>query len=185
MAGAGAGTGGASGMPMGMGTLGGKLAYTDELTKGKVVPAKHKCPMPIGGGMGENKSPALAWTGGPAETKSFALIIYDTKYSVFHWGLWDIPATANKLPEGIMPGFNVTDPAGAHQFTGASMAGDKHSYFGPCSNGTGAIVGSYDFRLYALNKEKLELTESSNAMQVQSAITGAMLEMVSWTGMPE
>ena len=72
-AGAGPGAAGAGGAGAMSGTLGGKLMYTDELTKGTVIPPKYKCLMSlIGGGTGENKSPPLAWTGGPAETKSFA-----------------------------------------------------------------------------------------------------------------
>lgn len=187
MGAAGSGTAGADGAAMG--TLGGKLMYSDELTKGMTVPSKYKCPMSMLAGtsgmrgMGDNKSPPLAWTGGPADTKSFAIVLFDTRYSQFHWALWDIPASVNKLPEGIAGGYDVKDPAGAHQFSGNNTM-DSHAYFGPCSD-AGPMSGMYEFRLFALNKDKLDLTTMSNGMAIQSAIDGAMTEMIVWKATPE
>jgi hypothetical protein len=175
-----AGAGGA-GMAM-MGTLGGKLMYTDMFTKGMTIPSKNKCPMPLGGGMGDNISPPLAWTGGPAETKSFAVVLFDVQYMMFHWAIWDIPATTNMLPEGLKAGYELMDPMGAHQFAG--MGSNMHAYYGPCST-AGPTAGNYEFRLFALNKEKLDLTESSTAAMIQSAVNGAMLEKVVYQARPE
>ncbi|MEY4581454.1 MAG: hypothetical protein RL701_6157, partial [Pseudomonadota bacterium] len=79
----GGGTGGASG-----GGLGGPLTYTGAFTMGMSIGSKYTCPMPLGGGMGENKSPLLSWKGGPADTKSFAVVLYDTRYNMLHWTLW-------------------------------------------------------------------------------------------------
>jgi len=66
------------------------------------IPAKHTCE-------GADVSPALAWSGAPAGTKSFALIVDDPdapnpaapKMTWVHWVLYDVPATASGLPEGI------------------------------------------------------------------------------------
>lgn len=178
-----AGTNGAGG-PGPSGTLGGKLMFTGELTNDTVIPQKYKCLMPrIGGNAGENVSPPLAWTGGPATTKSFALIVYDITYSQFHWAVWDIPATSNALPEGVPTGYELREPAGAHQANAIMRATDKHMYYGPCSGG--AMAGTYEFRLFALDKPKLDLTEMSDAQAIQRAVDEAELEKVIWAGMPD
>ncbi len=164
------------------GSLGGPLMYTGAFTMGSSVPARNKCPMDaIGGGSGENKSPALSWTGGPAETKSFAIVLYDTRYNMLHWVLWDIPANVHTLPEGLPSGYALTAPAGAHQV--ASMGSDPHAYYGPCSSGS--FAGSYEYRLYALDTAMLALTESSTGADAQAAVEAAMLEKTVWTGMPQ
>jgi Raf kinase inhibitor-like YbhB/YbcL family protein len=163
------------------GTLGGPLKYTSALMMGMTIPPANKCPMDvIGTGMGENKSPALSWTGGPADTKSFAIVLIDTKYTLLHWAIWDIPATVNMLPEGLPSGYEITTLMGAHQ--AAAMGTDKHAYSGPCSSGMSA--STYEFRLYALKVDKLGLMESSTTMQAQTAIEAAMSEKVVWSGKP-
>ncbi|HEX2676048.1 MAG TPA: YbhB/YbcL family Raf kinase inhibitor-like protein, partial [Polyangiales bacterium] len=166
-----------------MGTLGGPLKYTGSFTMGMMIPTKNMCPMVTGGGTGENKSPALAWTGGPAETKSFAIVLFDTTYMMLHWVIWDIPPTVNMLAEGLPSGYDIATPMGAHQ--AANMGTDKHAYYGPCS-GTGSFIaaGTYEYRLYALNKDKLGLMESTTATAAQTAVEGAMLEMTKWAGKP-
>jgi Raf kinase inhibitor-like YbhB/YbcL family protein len=167
----------------GGGTLGGPLMYTGTLTMGATVPARHKCMSPFGGGTsGENVSPPLAWSGGPAETLSFAVVLYDTRYGMLHWVIWDIPPTTSALPEGLASGYALSDPAGAHQV--ANMGSDDHAYAGPCSS-AGALAGTYEFRLYALDTAMLALTESSSGAQAQAAVEAAMLEMTVWTATPE
>ena len=161
--------------------LGGPLKYTGQFTMGMTIPPANKCPMSvIGGGTGDNKSPALSWTGGPASTKSFAIVLFDTRYNMLHWVLWDIPANVNELAEALPSGYALMTPAGAHQ--AANMGRDPHAYYGPCSSGSAA--GTYEYRLYALNTDKLMLTESSTALQAQRAIEDAKLEMVVWSGKP-
>jgi Raf kinase inhibitor-like YbhB/YbcL family protein len=168
---------------MSVGSLGGPLMYTGEFTMGDTIPAANKCPMSLlGGSMGGNQSPALEWSGGPAETKAFAIVLFDTRYNVFHWAIWDIPATINSLPEGLPAGYELSEPAGAHQRAGSGP--EMHAYYGPCSDG-GAQAGTYEYRLFAVDSEALELTESSTGDAIQAAITGAMLEMTVWEGMPE
>jgi Raf kinase inhibitor-like YbhB/YbcL family protein len=160
--------------------LGGPLMYTGPFTMGMTIGSKYTCPMAaIGTGMGENKSPPLAWKGGPADTKSFAVVLYDTRYNALHWVIWDIPPTVNELPEGLPAGYELTNPAGAHQ---QSDMGPKHAYYGPCS--AGAFAGTYEYRLYALNTAKLALTESSTGPDAQKAVEAAKLGMAAWSGSP-
>ena len=58
---------------------------------------------------GQDLSPDLAWAGVPAGTRTLALIVDDPdapdpaapKMTYVHWVLYNIPATAAGLPEGI------------------------------------------------------------------------------------
>jgi hypothetical protein len=52
-------------------------------------------------------------------------------------------------------------------------------YNGPA---VGALASTYEYRLYALSKDNLELTESSTAAQAQAAVEGVMLDMIAWEG---
>ncbi len=80
------------------------------------IPGKFTCE-------GDDLSPALAWSGAPAGTKSFALIVDDPdapdpqapKMTWVHWVLYNLPAAASALaeavwdadlPEGTLQGLN-------------------------------------------------------------------------------
>jgi Raf kinase inhibitor-like YbhB/YbcL family protein len=82
---------------------------------------------------GGNISPALAWKGVPANTKSLALTVYDpdapTGSGFWHWVVFNIPAGTTSLPKGAGdPGKNLM-PAGTIQSrTDYGAAG----YGGPC-----------------------------------------------------
>src|SRR5690242_14639565 len=72
------------------------------------IPARFTC-------SGDNLSPALAWTEPPAGTQSLSLIVDDPDApgGVFnHWVLYDLPAGARQLPEGVP---QKADPEGARQ----------------------------------------------------------------------
>jgi phosphatidylethanolamine-binding protein (PEBP) family uncharacterized protein len=134
--------------------------------------------MPFGGGMGDNISPPLEWTGGPVSTGSFALVLFDATYGMLHWVVWDIPSTATALPEGIAAGYDLSEVPGAHQ-----VSASGHEYFGPCS--AGAIAGTYEYRLYALSETSLTLEESTAPADAQAAVEAAELETAVWAGKPE
>ena len=101
---------------------------------------------------GMDHSPAMEWSGAPAEAKSFAVSLVDmqgmpaTADGKFHWILWDIPATTKALAADLPKVSPLTMPAevmGAKQF---NLTNGK-SYFGPGAAGS----RPYKFQLWALD----------------------------------
>jgi len=73
-----------------------------------------------GAAPGEGTSPAIAWANVPAGTQSFVLNMHDlevvrnkTTDDQAHWVVWNIPATATGLPEGVPKG--LQRPDGSYQ----------------------------------------------------------------------
>lgn len=77
----------------------------------------------------DNTFPGLAWTKGPAETKSYVIIMQDTDgvrngMPFLHWTMLNIPATVTKLDPGM-----ATPPAGSQY--GQNYKGMNQPYLGP------------------------------------------------------
>jgi Raf kinase inhibitor-like YbhB/YbcL family protein len=123
---------------------GAKMAITITSTafaEGGMIPGEHTCD-------GRDISPPLAWTGAPEGTKSLALICDDPDAPMgtwVHWVLFNIPATANELPQSIPPDKLLEDGSrhGRNDFR-------KFGYGGPCPPGG---THRYYFKLYALDME--------------------------------
>ncbi|ASZ13940.1 YbhB/YbcL family Raf kinase inhibitor-like protein [Chitinophaga pendula] len=68
---------------------------------------------------GDNQSPQLYWEHAPANTKSFAVTIYDldapTGSGFWHWLVFNIPAAVTSLPAGAGSPDAGLLPAGAIQ----------------------------------------------------------------------
>ncbi|MBL8381949.1 MAG: YbhB/YbcL family Raf kinase inhibitor-like protein [Burkholderiales bacterium] len=114
---------------------------------------------------GQNISPALAWSGAPAGTRSFALLVHDPDAPTggagwWHWLVLNIPASATGLPKnaGAADGANL--PAGAVQ-----VATDFGSpgWGGPCPP-AGDKAHRYVFTLYALSVERLDVAGGSASL---------------------
>ena len=119
---------------------------------------------------GGNVSPALAWSNAPADTKSFALTMYDpdapTGSGWWHWVVYNIPASATGLPAGAGSGAGL--PAGALQ--GKTDFGSA-GYGGPCPP-KGDRPHRYIFTVYALKTDKLDVPADASP-----AMVGFMIHM--------
>lgn len=127
-----------------------------------------------------NVSPALEWTGGPAETKSYAVTLYDpdapTGSGWWHWTLFNIPSSTNHLPEGSSSGDGL--PQGAVQ--GRTDFGSA-GYGGPCPpEGT---EHRYVLTVWALGVEKVDLDDSASGAMVGFMLNATALDKVSVTTM--
>jgi Raf kinase inhibitor-like YbhB/YbcL family protein len=135
------------------------------------IPTEHTCD-------GTDTSPPLEWSGAPAGTKSFALIVDDPdapdpkapKMTYVHWVMYDIPpsvtslaAGAKKTPSGARDGINDWKKTG---------------YGGPCPP-----IGRhrYFFKLYALDTMLGDLGTPPKA-KVEQAIRDHVLEKAELIG---
>jgi para-nitrobenzyl esterase len=76
-----------------------------------------------------NIFPGLAWSTGPAATKSYAVVMQDTDGvrnddAILHWTMYNIAPTVTKLDAGL------TDPPACAQF-GPNIRALAQSYMGP------------------------------------------------------
>ncbi len=134
------------------------------------IPAKFSCD-------GRNISPELSWKGAPAGAKSFVLIMHDPDAPIAggytHWLVYDIPATANHIPEHAPNQDHL--PGGGMQ---AKNQSGTYGYTGPCPpSGT----HRYYFRLYALDSQ-LDLPAGINKAGLEKAMQGHVLAQAELMG---
>jgi Raf kinase inhibitor-like YbhB/YbcL family protein len=138
------------------------------------VPAKYTAK--AFGCSGGNVSPALSWHGAPSGTKSFVLTLFDpdersTPSGWWHWVLYDLPPSTNRLSEGAGALHGKLLPAGTRQ--GRSDLGED-AYHGPCP-AAGDPPHRYVFTLYALDVEKLPVAAESSGGMVTSVVQDHLL----------
>jgi Raf kinase inhibitor-like YbhB/YbcL family protein len=115
---------------------------------------------------GANISPALHWQGAPANTKSFAVTLYDpdapTGSGWWHWVSYNIPAGTTQLAAGAGDQKKGLMPPGSAQ--GNTDFGTP-GYGGPCPP-PGDKPHRYIFTVYALDVAKLDLPATATAAYV-------------------
>ncbi len=135
-------------------------------TQGTAIPSQYTCE-------GADISPPLAWTGAPAGTKSFAMIIEDpdapdprAPQTIWvHWVVYDLPSEAHSLPaDASRHGL----PKGTHQ---GSNDWGRASYGGPCPP---RGRHRYFHRIYALDTVFAKLGTPTKA-QLLTAMKGHVL----------
>jgi Raf kinase inhibitor-like YbhB/YbcL family protein len=116
---------------------------------GGQIPVKFSQAAP-GVAPGEGLSPAITWTNVPAGTQSFVLNMHDmevarnkTTDDQAHWVVWNIPATATGLPEGVPKGARLADGSFQISATGQMYRGPGAPANGPPHH--------YMFEVYALD----------------------------------
>ncbi len=137
---------------------------------GSEIPRQYSC-------KGADTSPAVSWSGAPAKTAAFALIVDDPDAphgTWVHWVLWNVPASAQGLPEGVPK--HDSQPDGSLQ--GRNSDG-KVGYNGPCP--PSGQTHRYFFRLYALNG-RLDLAPGADRSSLDAAMQGHILAQTEYMG---
>ncbi|MGQ9634037.1 MAG: YbhB/YbcL family Raf kinase inhibitor-like protein [Bryobacteraceae bacterium] len=135
---------------------------------GGTIPKLHTCE-------GADLSPALEWSGEPAGTKSFALIVDDPDAPAGtwnHWLLYDIPASVHALAQGLKPG--SVGVSGTNDF-------GRPGYGGPCPP-KGHGPHRYYFRLYALDVPSLGLGPGVRRAPLDRALRSHILAQAEYMG---
>jgi len=122
------------------------------------------------GQTGKSISPGVAWTTGPAGTKSYALLMTDPDVPVthgapgsvtpadaprqvlYHWILADIPVESTALAAGI--GNNYSEVFGGEKIAISPDAGmnfAEYGYRGPCPPAGDLRPHHYNVRVFALD----------------------------------
>lgn len=115
---------------------------------------------------GKNQSPQLLWKNAPAETKSFAITMYDpdapTGSGWWHWVVFDIPSTVMELAAGAGNlALNLTPSGAIQSITDYGVVG----YGGPCPP-EGHGFHQYIITVHALKTDKLGLDQNANPATV-------------------
>lgn len=144
-----------------------------DIADGGIIPDKHTAnaaPLPA-------TSPALSWTGTPAGTQSFVLIMHDLDVMAgkspvdnLHWMMFNIPGTVTSLPPGIPTNIPVL-PDGTVQLRRGNT--QNYGYGGP--GAPAPIYHHYIFELWALDT-KIALSETSTRDDVMNAMEGHILD---------
>ncbi len=137
---------------------------------GAEIPPQYTC-------KGADTSPALEWSGAPAHTASFALILEDPDAPAgtwVHWVVWNMPATMHSLPAGVPKHERLND--GTQQGRNSFR---KPGYGGPCP--PGGATHRYFFHLYALDS-KLNLATGADRAQLDEAMKGHVLAQAEYMG---
>jgi Raf kinase inhibitor-like YbhB/YbcL family protein len=126
---------------------------------------------------GPDSSPPLIWTAPPPGTETLALIVDDPDApsgTWVHWVLYNLPAIARKLPEGVAKDGQLPD--GARQ--GRNDFG-RLGYNGPCP--PRGASHRYFFKLYALDC-KVKLKPGASKEELERAMSRHVLAKAELVG---
>jgi len=121
---------------------------------------------------GQQISPALTWTNAPPGTASFVLHMHDleaarnrTTEDQLHWLVWNIPASATGLPEGVPQGAQLAD--GSYQISASGQV-----YRGPGAAANGPLH-HYTFEIFALDM-KVDVPPAADAFETRTNVMKAI-----------
>lgn len=142
---------------------------TSAFEDGGVIPAKYTQSVK------NPASPKLEWSHVPEGTVTFALLMHDPDVArgkryqdVLHWMIFNIPASATGLPEGV-----PNEPQGPDGSVQIKNQGGVPGYRGPGAPAAGPYH-HYTLELFALDT-KLDLGADATRDQVMSAMEGHIL----------
>ena len=130
---------------------------------------------------GENKSPALKWSGAPRDARSFAVTVYDpdapTGSGWWHWSVIDIPANVTELKSDAGNASNANLPPGARQ---VRIDYGVAAWGGPCPP-EGDKPHRYIFTVYALKTDKLDVPADATAALAGFMVNANQIGKASFT----
>jgi Raf kinase inhibitor-like YbhB/YbcL family protein len=139
---------------------------TPAFANGKPIPKKYTRD-------GENLSPPLAWSGAPAGTRSFVLIVEDPDAphgTFYHWAMFNIPGDRDGLAEGAgKPSLAKSGDGASAPALGLNDFGNL-GYDGP-EPPHGHGVHHDHFRLAALDVPSLRLPQRVEVAAVWAEAT--------------
>jgi Raf kinase inhibitor-like YbhB/YbcL family protein len=113
---------------------------------------------------GQDVGPQLSWSGFPAQTRSFAVTLFDpdtpSECGFWHWVLIDLPATTHDLPSGA--GAPAWLPQGAIH-TRNDFGNNRYDDSAPSA---GDVAHRYVFMVHALDVETLDVPPSATGAMV-------------------
>ncbi|MEZ0396640.1 MAG: YbhB/YbcL family Raf kinase inhibitor-like protein, partial [Anaerolineales bacterium] len=156
------------------------------------IPPQYTC-------FGENISPALEWSGVPAEAQSLLLLVHDldagaalgasTEAGFSHWVVYNLPPSLAGLPENVPAGGQLENGAlqGRNDFARFASEGEtfpggalikRIGYDGPCPP---EGRHRYAFTLYVLDS-LLDLPPAATTEQVLAAMSDHVLDQAEIIG---
>lgn len=134
------------------------LVLTVPWTDGGPIDSRYTC-------NGNNVSPAVSWSGGPADVSAWAIILTDLDAPEYaHWTVTNIDASATGVGEGAVP-----------DLAAVAMNSDaKPDYTGPCP--PEGATHRYSLSVYALT-QVLEAATGDPAAGMRAAIESAAAEV--------
>lgn len=127
--------------------------------------------------VGENVSPALSWSNPPANTKSFAIFMFDPEGrppgGVSHWVAYGIPASVTGFAEG-----EVSKPS--DKYVGGTSLMKQPNYFGPCV--PPGPLHHYTLTLMATDLEPTALAPGLDRAEAMKALEGHVLQATGLIG---
>ena len=130
------------------------------------------------GCLGKNISPQLAWKNAPKGTKSFAIICHDPdaphENGWYHWLVVGIPASVSEIKAGEKISEALETVTSYNQ----------NAYGGACPP-VGHGLHHYNFTVYALDVDKLEVKPQTPPTIVEKVVKSHALAQATLTGVYE
>lgn len=147
-----------------------ELIHNGTLPNAQVLNA-HGC-------QGGNVSPELSWEGAPMNTKSYAIICHDPdapkENGWYHWLVVNIPASVKNIEQGKKIDGSM------ETITDFQTVG----YGGACPP-VGHGVHHYNFALYALDVENLDVKPNDKPFEVEKKVISHSIAKSTITGLFE
>lgn len=156
---------------------------SDSFQDGQTLPPAQRSGRMRAGG--KDESPQLSWSGAPAQTKSYAVTVFDPdapgRGGFWHWAVLDIPADVASLPAGAGAEGGRTLPHGALQL---KNDGGFHGYLGAAPP-PGHGPHRYVVTVHALDVEQLGLDAGFPPARLDAKLSAHTLGQGSITGIFE